>query len=196
MIRINLLPFRAARKKENIRRQLSIFLLCIVLVLTVGFTYNYHLGGKIKGLKSTISETKTELEKFKKINKQIANIKKKLKVLEQKTKVIERLEKNRFAPVQMLDTMSAEVLEKRMWFTRFQDIGNNVKINGIALDNKTIADFMTRLENTGKFSRVKLNKINKKTMKGSNLKQFAITCRKKQPKKPPATNKKSKKKKK
>ena len=196
MIRINLLPFRAARKKENIRRQISIFLLCFVLVLTAGFTYNYHLGNKIKGLKSTISETKKELETYKKINKQIADIKKKLKVLEQKTQVIERLEKGRFAPVQMLDTMSTEVLEKRMWFTRFQDVGKSVKINGIALDNKTVADFMTRLENTGKFSRVKLNKITKKRIKGSSLKQFTITCTKKKAKKAPAKKKKSKKKKK
>jgi type IV pilus assembly protein PilN len=33
MIRINLLPFRAARKKENIRRQLSIYVLSVVCLL-------------------------------------------------------------------------------------------------------------------------------------------------------------------
>ena len=37
MIRINLLPFRAARRKENIRRQVSVFLLMIIFALTVYF---------------------------------------------------------------------------------------------------------------------------------------------------------------
>ena len=32
MIRINLLPVRAAQKKEKLRSQLSIFILCLLLV--------------------------------------------------------------------------------------------------------------------------------------------------------------------
>jgi len=40
MIRINLLPFRAARKKENIRRQISVFVLSVVcLALLMGFVF-------------------------------------------------------------------------------------------------------------------------------------------------------------
>ena len=35
MIRINLLPFRAARKKENVRRQISLFLLSLAFLLVV-----------------------------------------------------------------------------------------------------------------------------------------------------------------
>ena len=44
MIRINLLPFRAARKKENIRRQVSIFLLSLAFLLIILFYYNWSLG--------------------------------------------------------------------------------------------------------------------------------------------------------
>ncbi|HAR33905.1 MAG TPA: pilus assembly protein PilN, partial [Desulfobacter sp.] len=32
MIRINLLPFRLARKKENIRRQVSVFFLSLIFI--------------------------------------------------------------------------------------------------------------------------------------------------------------------
>ncbi|MCK7510704.1 MAG: hypothetical protein MZV70_46005 [Desulfobacterales bacterium] len=41
MIRINLLPFRSARKKENIRRQLSIF--CFRWSLTVVAIFGVYL---------------------------------------------------------------------------------------------------------------------------------------------------------
>ena len=54
MIRINLLPFRAARKKENIRRQVSIFLLSLVFLLIILFYYNSSLSSQIDGLKSVL----------------------------------------------------------------------------------------------------------------------------------------------
>ena len=49
-------------------------------------------------------------------------------------------------------------------------------INGIALDNKTVADFMTRLEGTGMFSSVQLKKIQMTVIKNANLKKFQIEC--------------------
>ena len=94
MIRINLLPFRAARKKENIRRQVSIFLLSLVFLLIIIFYYNYSLNSKIGSLDASIKKTKTELGKYQKINKEIAQIKKKLNNLKKKMAVMDTLEAN------------------------------------------------------------------------------------------------------
>ena len=58
MIRINLLPFRAARKKENIRRQVSIFVLSLAFLLIILFYYNWNLGSKIDGLNAQIKQTR------------------------------------------------------------------------------------------------------------------------------------------
>ncbi|MGD8336605.1 MAG: PilN domain-containing protein [Desulfobacterales bacterium] len=190
MIRINLLPFRAARKKENIRRQISVFLLSFFLMLAVLIYYNIHLGGQIKDLKSDVDATKNEVAKFQKITKQIEEIKKKLAILEKKTEVIRKLETNRFEPVEMLDNMSGKIIANRMWFTSFNDRPQNVKIDGIALDNKTVADFMTRLEGTGLFGSVRLQTIQKHVVKGSGLKKFSITCSKPVPNAPKKGQKK------
>ena len=184
MIRINLLPFRAARKKENIRRQISVFALCFIFVIIVAFYWNIRLGNQINDLKAKVETTKKEVAKYEKITKQIARIKKQLRLLQQKTRVIRILERNRFEPVKLLDTMSAKVVAKRMWFSGFEEKGNKVNINGIALDNRTVADFMTRLQGTGLFQSVKLNKIQKHVIKGANLKKFRVTCTKKSPKQP------------
>lgn len=189
MIRINLLPFRAARKKENIRRQVSIFFLSIFLVLITLVYYNFHLGGQIKKLKANIEETQTEVQKYKKITNKIADIKKKLAILKKKTDVIKKLEKNRFEPVIMMNTMSDKTIAKRMWFTTFSSKGSSIVIKGVALDEKTIADFMTRLETTGQYASVNLKTIKKKVVKGSSLRSFQLVCKK-------PTVKKSKKKKK
>jgi type IV pilus assembly protein PilN len=181
MIRINLLPFRAARKKENIRRQVSIFFLSLAFVFICLFYYNYVLGGKVNKLNVKIATTKTELDKYNKINKEIAEIKRKLENLRKKMEVIAKLQADRHAPSRLLDIMTQAIVAKRMWFTRMESRDRTVNIHGIALDNKTVADFMIRLENCGLFSEVALKTLKAAKVQNSNLKSFQITCTKKPP---------------
>ena len=137
MIRINLLPFRAARKKENIRRQVSIFMLSLVFLLIIFFYYNFSLSNKVDSLNTNIKNTKTELAKYNKINDEIAQIKKKLDNLKKKMAVMKTLEANRFEPTRLLDVMTQVVVPKRMWFTHMDSKEKSININGIAMDNKT-----------------------------------------------------------
>jgi len=181
MIRINLLPFRAARKKENIRRQVSIFLLSLAFLLILLFYYNWSLGNQIDNLNASIKHTKSELEKYEEINREIQEIKKKLSNLNQKMAVMETLEANRFEPTRLMDAMTQVIVPKRMWFTRMDSKDQSVQIRGIALDNKTVADFMVRLEQSGLFSDVNLNTLKAQTVQKSNLKSFQISCVKKPP---------------
>jgi type IV pilus assembly protein PilN len=181
MIRINLLPFRAARKKENIRRQVSIFLLSLAFLLIILFYYNFSLNGKIDNLNAKIKETKSDLVKYEKINKEIAQIKKKLSNLKKKMAVMDTLEANRFAPIKLMNAMTQVIVPKRMWFTRLQTKGLKVNISGVAMDNTTVADFMVRLENSGLFKEVDLKTLKRsKTKKGvtAKFKTFSIVCTK------------------
>ncbi len=175
MIRINLLPYRAAKKKENIRRQVSIFLLSIVGVALLVYLYNSSLNKKIDRLTATIASTRAQVEKYQKINKEIAEIKKKLEVLNRKIDVIEQLERDRKVPVQTLDDLYQLLVQKRMWYTRIEDLGD-IKVNGIALDNQTVADYMTRVEKSEKYTNVRLAAIKQQQIKGQemSLKQFEV----------------------
>jgi type IV pilus assembly protein PilN len=188
MIRINLLPFRTERKKENVRRQVSLFLLSLVLVLLVLFYYNFSLNSKIGKLNKRIETTNNELTKYNKINKEIARIKKNLEVLQKKMAVIEQLESDRYAPVILMDTMTQVLVSKRMWFTNLSVSDTKVDITGIALDEKTVADFMVRLQDSGLFSNVELKSVKRTQVEKSNLKSFKVVCTKvppQQPKQPP-----------
>ena len=133
--------------------------------------------------------------KYDKINKEIACIKKNLEVLRKKMAVISQLESNRYAPVILMDTMTQVLVSKRMWFTSLKLSDNTVNISGIALDEKTVADFMVRLQNSGLFSNVMLKSVKRKKVESSNLKSFEIVCTKVLPKQPeqPPKKKKSKK---
>jgi type IV pilus assembly protein PilN len=192
MIRINLLPFRTDRKKENVRRQVSLFLLSMALMLLVLFYYNWSLNSKIGKLNKKIATTNTELTKYNEINKEIARIKKNLEILRKKMAVIAQLESDRNAPVILMDTMTQVLVSKRMWFTDLSVSDKTVDISGIALDEKTVADFMVRLQNSGLFSNVELRSVKRKMVEKSNLKSFQIVCTKvppQQPEQPPKQNK-------
>lgn len=184
MIRINLLPFRAARKKENIRRQVSVFFLCLLLVMVVLGWIHFYLGNKQQNLTTSVSDTKKELALYKQKNAEINEIRKKLKDLEMRQNVIEDLEKQRFEPVHIMDELTGKIVAERMWLTRLDISGNQMDIDGIALDNKTVADFIDNLEGLSKlndqtanmYEKVRLNKLQQEEIRSLNMKKFEISA--------------------
>jgi type IV pilus assembly protein PilN len=179
MIRINLLPFRTARKKENVRRQLSVLFSSLFLVIILMFYANIRLNGEIKEVNDKIQRTKTEIAKYEKINKEIAEIKGKLEVLKTKMKVISDLEADRYEPVRLMDAMTKLIVPNRMWFVSFDTTGKTVNISGVAVDSQAVADFMTRLEGSKLFETVNLKTIKKQMVRQASLKNFEISCNKK-----------------
>lgn len=178
MIRINLLPFRAARRKENIRRQISIFLLSFIFVFFGLFYYQMQLNLQLGELKIQAEDVKSRLKVFRKKSREVDNIKQALDTLQKKINVIKTLELNRREPVRLMDAMTRVVIGKRMWFTDFADNNDAVVIKGNALDNKTVADFMTQLEESGLFITVNLTTLKQVTIQKVNVKGFEISCEK------------------
>jgi len=196
MIRINLLPYRESRKKESILKQINIFLAAFFVVFVILIYYSIWLGNKINDLNTKIKNTKTMLAQAETKSKQVDQIKKELEKLGHKTDVIKNIEMNRRAPVILLENMTKMVAEKtsmltpdtsadndnkpvkRLWFTNFEASGENVNIRGIALDNKTIADFMSRLEDSKLYKNVNLKTIKQQEINKLSLKSFEIGCEK------------------
>ncbi len=183
MMRINLLPYRAERRKEANRRKVAIYLLGVAALAFVLFSVNTYLNSRIADLDKNIKTTQTELNKYKKIIAEIATIKKELATLKRKIGVIKELSRNRKEPVILLEAMSELMIPKRMWLTNFEERDKNINIAGIALDDKTIADYMQRLEQ--KFSDVQLGPITQVTRDGLKLKTFKLSFRNQDPNAPP-----------
>lgn len=179
MIRINLLPFRAARTKENIRKQVSIALLSLLLV-TLAMSYGIIiLNSKIENLDSRLKSTREQVNLYKKQAREVDKIKKRLATLNKKIDIIDTLDLNRKEPVRILDAMTKMVIARRMWFSSLEAKQNVVDIKGNALDNKTVADFMTRLEGSSLFAGVNLKTLKQKKDKTLlDLKSFEIICNK------------------
>lgn len=178
MIRINLLPYRTARKKENIRIQVNIFIGSIAIAFLLVWWLNSLMSGRIEHLNTEISETMSQVAKYKKITDEIAEIKKKLAVLDRKIEVIKSLEADSKAPVETLDSLYRLIVEKRMWYTKIEEKDKKFRVNGIALDNHSVADYMTRIEKSDRFQNVRLSSVKQYALKDKDksmkLKQFEV----------------------
>lgn len=189
MIRINLLPIRAARKKENIRWQMSVFFLMILFGFVVMAYMAVSLTRSISNMNTKIEQAEKELKDLEILSKKVREIKDKLKKLQAKMDVIQMLEVNRTRSVRILDSLTGLVLADRMWLTNLTEKKGAVNMKGMAMDNKTIADFMKRLEGSPFFDAVNLvtSKQVQKTKTAGKFKEFTITCRSQMPKTPEET---------
>jgi type IV pilus assembly protein PilN len=178
MIRINLLPFRAARKKENIRRQVFIFVSLFILIALALIYYNMMLGNKVAALQEKVDEARTELNRTMKAAKEVDQIKKQIETLKTKMAIIAKLEKDRTAPVEFVEEMSRLVVADKMWLTQLKEDSQSVRMGGLALDNKTVAVFLRRLEESPLFAEIDLRQIQQTEREEVSLKSFDIECRK------------------
>lgn len=126
-----------------------------------------------------MNRTEIELNQYKQAIKEINSIKQKLAMLNKKMDIIKGLNQRRKEPILLLDAMTRLVVDKKMWLTKLESKANIVQLSGIALDNRTVADFMTRLEHSSLFSNVNLNMLRQSPpFQGVILKDFEITCTK------------------
>lgn len=186
MIRINLLPFRAARTKENVRRQVTIFLLLIVLIVVGMGGYTLAMTAQVNSYRQKVSDTEAELNKFTKQAKEVDDINQKNQVLQKKIDIIEELQVVRKAPVKVLGVLTELVIPDRMWIESYNEVGSNVTLKGSALDEITVADFTRKLELSEHFSSASLTILQVgATQKSVAMKSFEILCtRAKSPLKP------------
>ncbi|NNG47063.1 MAG: PilN domain-containing protein, partial [Deltaproteobacteria bacterium] len=77
-------------------------------------------------------------------------------------------------PVNIFEALSASIPEK-CWIDSLSLRGDKVQINGIALNNYTIANFMTALGRSGRFRNVVLGSADKATVSNVKLVRFSLT---------------------
>lgn len=178
MIRINLLPFRAARKKENIRRQLTIFALTVVFALVVMAYYFMKLSSTLSDRKKEEQQIKVELAGYKKTIERINNLEKKIAEIRKKLDVIKDLEKKKTGPVLLLDQIAVAVPKEKLWLTSFVEKKGKLTLNGTAMDNETVAVFMTNLENSELITAVDLKSTRLRSLPKYKLSvsDFSLEC--------------------
>lgn len=178
MIRINLLPFRAARTKENVRRQVTIFSLLLIFLVIALFGISLYYKGQLAAITSQVQALEGELSGYTLKAKEVDEINRKKKLLQKKIDIIKELELVRKEPITILEAMTDLVVAERMWFTEMSIKETAILIKGTALDEITIADFTSRLQSSPLFSSASLKFLKQSVSRGINMKSFEIACTK------------------
>jgi len=173
MIKINLLPVRAAKKKETAIQQVSLFCFSIALVgLIIISLYGLKLGqissakNDISAANAKINELKTKIGKLEELKKFKEQVKKKLDVLSQ-------LRKNKTGPAQRLATLS-DITPEKLWLTGYVESNDNVKLTGIAYTEDLIAQFMRNVQASNDYTGVELIVSEQKEIAETKLKSFEL----------------------
>jgi len=179
MIKVNLFPFRAARIKENIRRQVTIYLLSMIFIILASSYFYLDLNNKVNTLREERDVKQKELDSFKDTNIKIAALKKTIAAVEVKLKTIKKLEKGKTGPVKLLDDIAMSVPEDKLWLTTLKEQKGTLILNGTAMDNETVADFMNKLQNTKSINSVQLVRTRQKKITGFDLslKDFSLNSK-------------------
>lgn len=176
MIKINLLPVRAAKKKESAIQQFAIAGTAVVLVLLVVTSLYFLKSVQITETKEDITlandkinELKAKIGKLEALKTLKGQVKKKLDVLAQ-------LRKNKTGPAQRLATLS-DLTPDKLWLTNYSESAQDVKIAGIATTEELIAQFMKALEASNDYISVELVVSEQTEIAGTKLKKFELTMK-------------------
>lgn len=176
MIRINLLPVRTFKRKENVRRQVSIFLLTVLFLIGVmGFVYANTLGNftEFDTEKKELAEQEKELQK--KV-KEVKQLQKEEEELQDKLRIIANLEKRRRGPVRVLDELSNRIPPQKAWLINIEQNEKRLTLKGVAMDLDTVALFMSNLEESEFFRNVELDRTSQEIKNELRLKNFIVKC--------------------
>lgn len=172
MIRINLI--RGKRKKRREFSLGSLYLLVPVLVLAGVFVFHQTVTRKIDSLEADIQKATARIEVLKKEIGEVEKFKARKAELQKKVDIISNLNAARTGPVKVLDAVSS-LIPENSWIDKISYSGDRIAVDGIAMNNIVVADFMTALAKSGRFRDVVLGSADQTTVAGTKLVKFNLT---------------------
>jgi type IV pilus assembly protein PilN len=178
MIRINLLPFRAARKRENIRQQISVYIGTVILMLLVIGFLSIQKINQVSDKKAEEESLKSEIVSYQKELDELKAVEKKTKEVNLKLDVIKELEKGKTGPVLLLADVADSVPKGKLWLRSYSEKKGSLSLVGTAMDNETVALFMSNLEKTQQITTVDLESAEQRDIAQYSLKvsDFVLKC--------------------
>lgn len=169
MIKINLSTIKKGVKKSKVSVQFQSQLIAAVVVALLvlgGAVYGWTwLNSKVNRLQNEKAQAQKELAALKEKVKEVENYERDKKNFEEKISVIEQLKKNQTGPVFMLDEVSKNIPE-RVWLTKLSESGGRISLEGNAISNTDLVNFVNNLRNAKGFSNVDLTE-SKSAMEGN-----------------------------
>lgn len=174
MIRINLLPHREERRKDQ-QKKFFITLGGVVLIgAAIWGVVHFHLSdqydtqkGRNKYLDEEIAKLDKQIEEIKKLREQIAS-------LLSRKKVVEALQANRSEVVYLLDQLVRQ-LPDGVFLKSIKQTGNKVTISGLTQSQARVSTLMRNLESSPHLENPGLIEIKAIQQGNQRINEFTMT---------------------
>ena len=173
MIRINLLPVKATRKKQRLQGQLIIATVTLLGTLVLCALAYLQLHSWVETAREDVGAKQQEIARLNKIIGEVNEYKKRQEALRAKLDILEKLEKSRRGPVLVLDELYKAMPDK-VWLESFKETGGKANLAGISVNEETVALFMRNLEASEQFSNVTLKVMQQVAKDGVRFHKFDL----------------------
>ena len=171
--RINLLPWREMRRKEQDRQLLTIAVGAWILMGVVIFYAHVHVTSLIDNQNKRNEFLEQEIAKVEKEIKEIAELKKQRSDLIARMNVIYQLQGDRTQVVHLFDEL-ARKLPDGIYFSSLAHSGGGIVLQGVAQSNARVSALMRNLASSDWFAEPELEVITVKAEGSERVSVFSL----------------------
>ena len=161
MARINLLPWRAERRKQRQKEFLAMLAVSGVLALVLSFLIISYYNGQISGQNERIGFLKSQIATVDAQIKEIEALDEKKSKLLARKEVIEQLQANRSKMVHLFDSL-VRTIPDGVILASVQQEGDKLTLQGRSQSNARVSSYMRNLESAGWMTKPELSVIEAK----------------------------------
>ena len=176
--RINLLPWREIRRREQDRQLLSISIGTWILMGLVVFYAQWYMSDTIDHQNTRNNFVKNEIAKLEKQIEEIEELQKRKEALVARMEIIQQLQRDRTQIVHVFDDLVRK-LPKGVYFTSLTKKKNAINLNGFAQSNARVSALMNNLDSSEWFTNPSLDVINVTPQGGTRISKFSVKVREK-----------------
>jgi type IV pilus assembly protein PilN len=175
MIKINLLLAKKEKKKVGMQREIIVLILSAVLLLVILIFVQWRMDKAEEDILVQIADKEKKIAQHRSLAAELDKAKESQKTLQEKLNIINSLKKEKASSARVLDELSIDKPEK-LHFESLKKEGTKLGIEGIALDDETVANFMENLRKSKLFKNVDLVVSEQIEQSKIKLKKFILAC--------------------
>jgi type IV pilus assembly protein PilN len=173
MIRINLLPVRATKKKEFTKQILGVLGLIVLVSTIANLIWWKQLSDDGEAIAKRVQSTQAEISQLEKTIGEVNSLQNQQKAIQDKLKALEGLKAGRVGPVKLMDELSS-LIPVKVWLGSFSESGGAVALSGRAANYEELSVFSKKLKASRRFRDVVIRSA---SQGGDGIVTWEITCR-------------------
>lgn len=171
--RINLLPHREMRRKQQQQQFMVMLGLVVVIGIAIWFSVHTYLDGALTNQQARNRYLEEEIVKIDKEIEEIKKLKEQIAALLKRKQVVETLQSNRAEVVHLLDQLVRQ-LPDGMYLKAIKQQGTKVSISGFTQSQARVSTLMRNLEGSQYLQKATLVEIKSVSSGGQRLNEFTM----------------------